>query len=93
MEQKPSKLPTAGLVTISDYFWTCKEGNCLLREVVMDPSLSRALHLLNGETTNKRIGQGRVVESGLKERKETDQIIDELYLTLLLAKASESGES
>ena len=46
----------------------------------MDPSLSQALHLLNGDTTNKRISQGRLVESSLKAGKQPEQIIDELYL-------------
>ena len=56
----------------------------------MDPSLSQALHLLNGDTTNKRISQGRLVESSLKAGKQPEQIIDELYLRCYSRKPRES---
>jgi hypothetical protein len=46
----------------------------------MEPSLSQALHLLNGDTTNSRIRQGKVVDSSLKAGMKPDQIIDGLYL-------------
>ena len=82
---------------VSNYFLTtfgrAKRETVCSCEVVMDPSLSQALHLLNGETTNKRIGQGRVVESGLKEGKKTDQIIDELYLRCYSRKPRESEKA
>jgi hypothetical protein len=54
----------------------------------MEPSLSQALHLLNGDTTNTRIRQGKVVESSLKNGKKPDQIIDELYLRCYSRKPS-----
>lgn len=52
-------------------------------EVKMEPNLSQALHLLNGETTQQRIRQGKIVENLLMEKKEPGEIIRTLYLTTL----------
>ena len=46
----------------------------------MEPSLSQALHLLNGDTTNTRITQGKIVANRLKDGKKPEEVIDELYL-------------
>jgi hypothetical protein len=46
----------------------------------MDPSLSQALHMLNGDAVNDRIRQGRVVERLLKEGNPPTAVIDELFL-------------
>jgi len=48
-------------------------------EVVMEPNLSQALHLINGDTTNQKIQQGRLVQKLLDEGKDTNQVIDHLY--------------
>ena len=50
-------------------------------EVKMDPSLSQSLHLLNGETSHKRVQQGKLVQSMLKQKKSPVEIITHLYLT------------
>lgn len=68
---------------VSNYFLTTfgratRETVCSC-EVVMEPSLSQALHLLNGEVTNSRIKQGKVVANLLKQGKSNDAIVDELY--------------
>jgi hypothetical protein len=52
-------------------------------EVKMEPNLSQALHLLNGDTTQQRIRQGKLVENLLKENKPPKEIIGTLYLTAL----------
>lgn len=52
-------------------------------EVKMEPNLSQALHLLNGDTTQQRIRQGKLVENMLQEKKEPKEIIRTLYLTAL----------
>ena len=52
-------------------------------EVRMDPSLSQALHLLNGDTVNNRIKQGGVVRDLMKSKKSPGEIIDALYLRCL----------
>ena len=59
----------------------------------MEPSLSQALHLLNGDTTNNRIKQGKVVDTSLKEGKKPDQIIDELYLRCYSRKPREAEKA
>lgn len=48
-------------------------------EVKMDPSLSQALHLLNGDTVNNRIKQGGVVRDLVKSKKPPEEIIEYLY--------------
>jgi hypothetical protein len=77
---------------VSNYFLTtfgrAKRETVCSCEVVMEPSLSQALHLLNGDTTNNRIKQGKVVDSSIKAGKKPDQIVDELYLRCYSRKPS-----
>ena len=49
-------------------------------EVRMDPSLSQALHLMNGETVSQKIEQGGLVKKRLGEGKTPEQIIEEIYV-------------
>ena len=49
-------------------------------EVKMEPNLSQALHLINGDTTNSKIQQGGLIPVRLKEGKAPADIIAELYL-------------
>lgn len=49
-------------------------------EVKMDPSLSQALHLLNGPTVTQKIEQGGVVKRLLAEGKTPEQVIEEIYV-------------
>jgi len=48
-------------------------------EVKMEPNLSQALHLLNGDTVNSKIQGGGLVASLMKENKSDAQIIEEFY--------------
>jgi len=48
--------------------------------VRMDPSLSQALHLLNGDAANDRIRQGRLVERRLTAGGTPTAVIDELFV-------------
>ncbi|QDS92789.1 hypothetical protein FF011L_15380 [Roseimaritima multifibrata] len=53
-------------------------------EATTDPSLSQALHLLNGATVSGKITQGKVVERMLKDDGLTpEQVIDQLYIRCL----------
>lgn len=52
-------------------------------EVKLEPNLSQALHLLNGDNTHNRIGQGKVIPPLLAEKRTHQQIIEHLYLTCL----------
>ena len=52
-------------------------------EVKMEPNLSQALHLINGETVHERIQQGKTIDTLLAEKKAPAEIIDALYLKTL----------
>ena len=52
-------------------------------EVKMEPNLSQALHLLNGESTHNRIRSSKVISSLLAKKTPPDDIIENLYLRTL----------
>lgn len=52
-------------------------------EVKVDPNLSQALHLLNGNTIQRKIDQGEVVKKMLSQGKKPEEIIQALYLRCL----------
>ena len=52
-------------------------------EVKMEPNLSQALHLLNGDAVSNRINQGGVVRKMIEEKKEPGEIVKTLYLRTL----------
>ncbi len=49
-------------------------------EVKMEPNLSQALHLLNGQTLQSKIAAGALIARRLKDKKAPEEIIDELYI-------------
>ena len=49
-------------------------------EVKIDPNLSQALHLLNGDTVQSKIENGSVVRRMLKQGEKPDQVIENLYV-------------
>jgi len=57
-------------------------------EVKMEPTLSQALHLLNGDTVNSKIQQGGLIPKLLKEKKTPEERITELYIRCLARKPS-----
>ncbi|MFK7767176.1 MAG: DUF1549 domain-containing protein [Mariniblastus sp.] len=67
----------------SDYFLTtfgrAKRESVCSCEVKMDPSLSQALHLLNGNTVNEKIQKGKLVENWLAAKKPHPEMIDLLF--------------
>ena len=59
-------------------------------EVKVEPNLSQALHLINGDTINKKIRQGKLIKR-LSDAGYSDQeIIDEIYLRCLSRTATEA---
>ena len=48
-------------------------------EVKMEPNLSQALHLLNGNSVHNRIERGRIIPNLLKEKKAPEDILRSLY--------------
>lgn len=52
-------------------------------EVKMEPTLSQALHLLNGDTVNAKIQQGGVIKKLLEQTKYPEERINDLYVRCL----------
>jgi mono/diheme cytochrome c family protein len=69
---------------VSNYFLTtfgrAKRESVCSCEVKMEPTLSQALHLMNGDAVNDRIKQGKVVATMIKEKKTDHEIVTDLYL-------------
>jgi hypothetical protein len=61
-------------------------------EVKLEPNLSQALHLLNGDNTHNRINQGKLIPPMLTAKKSHQEIIEQLYLTTLCRPPTE-GET
>jgi len=59
-------------------------------EVKVEPNLSQALHLLNGETVASKIAGGKLIETRLAEGVEPMRIIEELYIRCLTRKPTET---
>ncbi len=55
-------------------------------EVKMEPTLSQALHLLNGDTSNNKIQQGGLIAQWLKDKVPPEEILDRLYVRCLSRK-------
>ncbi len=78
----------------SNYFLTTfgratRETVCSC-EVKMEPSLSQALHLLNGDTVNNKIRQGGLVKQFADEKLSPDEVIARLYVTCLSRQPTET---
>ncbi|MCH7226507.1 PSD1 and planctomycete cytochrome C domain-containing protein [Haloferula sp. A504] len=71
----------------STYFLTtfgrAKRATVCSCEVRMEPNLSQALHLLNGDATHRRIKQSPVVRTRLDAGQEPMEIVRHLYLRAL----------
>ena len=55
----------------------------------MEPNLSQALHLLNGDTVNSKIAQGKLIPNRLAEGKTSQQILEEIYIRCLTRKPTD----
>lgn len=78
----------------STYFLTtfgrAKRATVCSCEVQMEPNLSQALHMINGDTTNNKIKQGGLIPALLKQEQTPEQIIRELYLRCFTREPSEA---
>lgn len=59
-------------------------------EASTDPSLSQALHLLNGSATSGKIAQGKVVDELLTDDATPEQALERLYVRCLSRKPTDS---
>lgn len=78
----------------STYFLTtfgrAKRETVCSCEVQMEPNLSQALHLINGDTVNNKIRQGGLIQSLLRDDKMTvPEVITELYVRCFCRKPTE----
>ena len=60
--------------------------SCAVR---MDPNLSQALHMLNGDAANQRIQQGGLIAGWMKDGRPDSEIIDELFVRCYCRKPTE----
>jgi hypothetical protein len=70
-------------------FGRAKRESVCSCEVKMEPNLSQALHLLNGDTSNTKIAQGQLVPTRLKEGKTPADIITEMYVRCFTRRPTE----
>ena len=93
-------LPTgARAVQIADgntatYFLTtfgrAKRETVCSCEVKMEPNLSQALHLINGDTSNAKIQQGGLIPKRIQEGKTPADIVTEMYFRCFSRKPTEA---
>ena len=57
-------------------------------EVEMEPNLSQAFHLLNGDTTNEKIREGQRVAKWLEDGWTAEQTINEMYISCFSRQAT-----
>ena len=78
----------------STYFLTtfgrAKRESVCSCEVKMEPNLSQALHLINGETSNNKIRQGGLIPQMLRDGKTPTEVITELYMRCFTRKPTDS---
>ncbi|WP_231746615.1 DUF1549 and DUF1553 domain-containing protein [Maioricimonas rarisocia] len=94
--------PGARAVQIADgatstYFLTtfgrAKRETACSCEVQMEPTLSQALHLMNGDTVNNKIRQGGLLKQLKDEGLDPMQIVERLYVTCLARKPTEEEKA
>jgi len=77
----------------STYFLTtfgrAKRETVCSCEVKMEPNLSQALHMLNGDTVNAKVTQGGLVATRLGEEVPHEKIIEEIYIRCMTRKPTE----
>lgn len=81
----------------STYFLTtfgrAKRESVCACEVKIEPNLSQALHLLNGDTLQSKVGQGNLIGRRLEEKVAPEQIVEELYVRTLTRRPTEKEKS
>ena len=82
---------------VSNYFLTTfgratRETVCSC-EVKMEPNLSQALHLLNGDVINNRITQGNLVKTMLDEGKDPGMVVENLYVRALSRRPTDAEKA
>ena len=71
-------------------FGLCPRDSVNVSETRLEPTLAQALHLLNGDTVEGKLGRSTVIANDLKAGKKPEAILDELYIRALARKPSEA---
>jgi hypothetical protein len=81
----------------STYFLTtfgrASRGTVCSCEVKMEPNLSQALHLLNGETVQQKIQQGNLIKQWMDAGKTPEQMIDLMYISALTRRPTDKEKA
>lgn len=62
-------------------------------EASTDPSLSQALHLLNGDAVQGKINQGKLIQDWTKEGLTPEQVIERIYVRSLARKPTDAEKA
>ena len=78
---------------VTNYFLTTfgratRESGCSC-EVVTEPNLSQALHLINGDTVNKKLKEGAIVKNLLEANKSEMEVVEDLFVKCLSRKPTD----
>jgi hypothetical protein len=83
--------------TVSTYFLStfgrAKRDTPCSCEVVAEPSLSQALHLLNGSVVHEKIPEGKVVPGLMEKSLPPESIIEDLYIRCFTRKPTDEETS
>ncbi|MFP6665679.1 MAG: DUF1553 domain-containing protein, partial [Pirellulales bacterium] len=74
-------------------FGRAKRDTVCACEVKIEPNLSQALHLLNGDTLQSKVGQGNLIGKRLEEKVTPEQIIEELYIRCLTRRPTDKEKN
>ncbi len=72
-------------------FGRSERGSVCACEVTLEPSLSQALHLLNGDVVHKKISDGGLITRWLEDQMTPTQVLTEMY-TLALCREPNAAE-
>jgi hypothetical protein len=64
-------------------FGRSERGSVCACEVTLEPSLSQALHLLNGDVVHKKITEGDLITRWVEVQMTPTQVLTEMYLLAL----------
>jgi hypothetical protein len=70
-------------------FGLCARESVNVSETRLGPTLAQALHLLNGDTIEGKLGRSTVIPDLLKAGRKPDDIVEELFVRALSRKPSE----
>jgi hypothetical protein len=83
--------------TTTNYFLTtfgrsARDTVCAC-EATTDPSLSQALHMVNGENVGGKIAQGKLINTWLAEKLEPEAILEKIYVRSISRKPTETEKA